>query len=305
MSLADAQKLQKKAEKAMTKGFFSSANPEKALGLYEEAYKIVKRVDDSPEVVNLRIELLEKQAVCQAELTSFYKAGRHLEDAARIVQKRDGEGAKSVIQTLEQSANYYTDAGQGQKACSTLMRACKQVQDTDLDEAEKLISRVMVICEEEKVPSCKDYLDPAIGILVRGGRIEKALEVIRHETRILDSRNLYNRLRYRNYTSEVILLLSRKEKEKAREVLHKKSGDSDFLQSDSYAFASKLLMLFDAVDVEGLKALQSGGNYWLLIHSSVVKIGKKMNMDNMEPGSGKGVTGNDDEVKAEVSDDFR
>jgi len=301
MSLADAQKLLKKAEKAMTKGFFSSVNPDKALGLYEEAYKIAKRVDDSPEVINLRIEILEKQAACQGELSSFYKAGRHLEDAARIIQKRDGEGAKSVIQTLEQSANYYTDAEQGQKACSTLMRACKQIQEKDLDGAEKLISRVMVICEEEKIGTCRDHLDPAIGILVRGNRINKALEVIRHETRILSSRNIYNRIRYRNCVSEVVLLLSKKEREKAREVLHKNSGDSEFLQSDEYAFASKLLMLFDAVDVEGLKKLQSGSNYWLLIHSSVVKIGKQMNMDNIQPAAGKGVTGKD-EVKDEFND---
>merc|ERR550517_942901 len=96
-------------------------------------------------------------------------------------------------------------------------------------------------------------------------------------------------MRYRNFISEVVLLLSKNEKEKAREILHTNSSDSEFQSSDEYAFASKLLMLFDMQDREGLQQVQKGSNSWMLLHSSVVKVGKRLSISDCDPGGPKGV----------------
>lgn len=179
-------KLSNKGDKAMATGFFSKVKPEKALTYFEDAYKALRRLKSSTKTKNMQIDLLEKLAECEHLLEMNYNAGKRLEEAARLVLLCGEERSGTAVPILVRSANFYKTASNYFKACSVMIRACKQLEENeDTEELASLLEKVVVTCEQESFPQVRDILDQAISIHVRMENFEKAREIVYRQRNLL------------------------------------------------------------------------------------------------------------------------
>jgi len=184
---------------------------------------------------------------------------------------------------MTRAADFYKDAGNRSKACSLIIRGCRSLSENESNRAEnslkQLVDKLVVFCEDEEFPSCLDYLDKAINILVREDNFEHAVEVLRRASVLLKDEN-DNRMKWRNLLSEIVLLLKLKKRSEAREVL--KTADDGFLESKEYAFGCKLVNAFENLDIEELKILMGKDNNWIMMHSAVARVGKKLSFNGLD-----------------------
>jgi len=278
MSMDEVMKLKKKGENAMSKSLFSKVKPEKALGYFEEAYKVLRKLPSTTETCKVQIELLEKLADCEHILEMDFSAAKRLEEAARLLQHQQEEGPDEIVPMLMRSSELYNSAGNCFKACTVILHACKFLEEKrDKVNVHNLAETLAVTCEEESFPQFTDILEKTISLLIRMECFEKAREIIKRERDLLK----VDRLKWRNLLSEVVLFLHMKLPDKAKQLLQSDKTE-DFQSSNEYDFGSKLVNAFECLDKERLEALKGPGSNWSMLLSPVARIGRKLTLEGFE-----------------------
>jgi len=278
MSVSDAEQKIKAGDKAMKKSFFSSPKPDRAITHYEEAYKMLKRLGKTKELQTKQVECLQKQAVAQMYVDSYYKAGQCHEYAALILEKRDGEGSKTHTESLLSSADAYAEGNKAMKATQMYLKAAKLMTD-DPDALVKTVAKLVEVCEFCQHSTFSETMGPGFTLLVDADRLDEAIDLLHRENKLILASNKSSHLLHRNLLSETVLLLSKSKRDKARQILSDAKNGEAFFTSHQYAFARKLLKIFDTLNQEELDGLRKGQEtLWLLLggHNTVARIGKKM-----------------------------
>jgi len=175
-------KLRKKGENAMNKTLFSKVKPEKALSYFEDAYKVLRKLTSTAETWKVQIDLLGKLADCEHMLEMDFSAAKRLEEAARLLLLKEEERPNDIVPMLVRSADLYKSAGNYFNACSTIIRACRYLEEKkDTVNVENMVEKLANTCEENIFPQFRDLLDKAISILIRMENFQKARDIIIRE----------------------------------------------------------------------------------------------------------------------------
>lgn len=70
-------------------------------------------------------------------------------------------------------------------------------------------------------------------------------------------------------------------RKEAREVLNSNATE-DFQMSKEYLFGSKLVDVYERLDLERLQYLKATGNDWAMMLSSIARVGRKLTFEGLE-----------------------
>jgi len=283
-AVVEADKLYKKGLKMLKGNLFSKGKPEEAEKVLIEGKNKLRFLKPRTEAsVDLLLQILEAITECQFGMNLFNTAGQTMEEAYRLTTEMKAFAAKSP-QYLQKAAYYYQMSSQFEQACKLLQKSAELIGDNDIDEAIKIFDQCVSIEEtENRYQLCHEFFDAAVKFCVDRRRFKEATNFLERQIKQYenDSIKFVKRI-YRNIISLMIINFAQKNVKQAQQIYYEavsKYGPS----SAEEQFATKLLTVFEKADAEGLKALQKEQDFALYLINSVAKLGKKLDMIDIQP----------------------
>jgi len=245
MRLKEAEDSMKAGEKAKKTGFLKW-KPDwlEAIGCYERAATIYRGMKMTEQTVKAY------ELACEAciENGQLLGAAKHYETLAVLM--RDEKRIEDCIVYSRKGSDIYAQAGNYDKAAENLCKAGKVMADISLDEAYKLYCSALAIQEEnERWHFTGDTYRGCFQILVKGGKLKEAVELLERQVPTLEKLNQDNSI-HQNFLTIVVLKLAMRDEEAASELHQKFLSEHDYFQSGESQAGTRLLDAFENRDIE-------------------------------------------------------
>ncbi|EFO61059.1 Alpha-snap [Giardia lamblia P15] len=266
MSLIDAEKLVKSAEKSAKKGLFSKPNPDAALSDYREAGKIFKQLGamDRAQIAFIRAAESAISAKMEQPAAVLYR------EAAECARQQLGIGSvkKSDVASLHRKcAEYMCLAGKFLEAAREYVNMCKYLDSTkDVDSTMK---QALALFEQEKRPmqACSTIMELIDTICLDKAQLNNVLQLVEKATEMYRSMVGYGFKVDMLTLFHIVLLLTADDPERAREQLLKFDSFKD-----SATMAEDIINAYENGDKEAMDTARSNNGARITLTNNMLRV---------------------------------
>lgn len=266
MSLADAEKLIKSAEKSSKKSLFSKPNPESALTDYREAAKIFKQLNaiDRAQAAFIRAAESAISAKLEQPAAVLY---REAAECARQQLETGGTKKSDVAYLHQKCAEYMCLAGKFLEAAREYVRMCRYLDS--VNEIDSTMKRALDLFEQEKRPmqACSTIMELIDIICLDKEQLGNTVKLVEKAKEMYSSMTGYGFKVDLLTLLHVILLLTADDVEQAKEQLLKFDSFKD-----SATMAEDLITAYENGDQDAMNTARSNTGARVTLTNNMLRL---------------------------------
>lgn len=266
MSLADAEKLIKSAEKSAKKSLFSKPNPEAALSDYREAGKIFKQLDamDRAQIAFTRAAESAISAKMEQPAAVLYR------EAAECARRQLGAGSvkKADVASLHRKcAEYMCLAGKFLEAAREYVSMCKYLDGTK--EIDATMKQALELFEQEKRPmqACSTIMELIDAVCLDKEQLGNTVQLVEKAKEMYSSMTGYGFKIDMLTLFHIILLLTADDPERAREQLLKFDSFKD-----SATMAEDIINAYENGDNDAMNTARNNNGARITLTNNMLRL---------------------------------
>ncbi|KAI8376885.1 soluble NSF attachment protein [Blakeslea trispora] len=179
--IRDGVKNMQQGDKAASKGLFRKPDWDLAASCYERAATSFKIAKSSDQAVQAYIKASD--ALSKADATHL--AGKALENAAFILA-HDLNQPQRAAELYQRASNYFMTQGSIDRAAEQLEKAGRVLENVDVNASYDMYSKACTIYEQEdRGRFAVDIFKRAVSLLIRNKRYDKAIEMLKRQSIVL------------------------------------------------------------------------------------------------------------------------
>ncbi|KAI7887860.1 uncharacterized protein EV154DRAFT_426736 [Mucor mucedo] len=201
--IRDGVKFMQQGEKAASKGLFRKPDWDIAAGYYERAataFKIAKSYDQA-------VQAYAKASEALFKADAIHLAGKAMESAAFILAQNLNQPQRAA-EAYQRASDYFMTQGSIDRAAEQLDKAGKALENVDVNASYEMYSKACTLYEQEdRGRFAVDIFKRAIALLIRNKKYDKAIDMLRRQSVILQKFTSRSHL-YKANLSILILILA-------------------------------------------------------------------------------------------------
>lgn len=266
MSLADAEKLIKSAEKSSKKSLFSKPNLEGALTDYKEAAKILKQLNvmDRAQAIFIRAAESAIGAKMEHSAAVLY---REAAECARQQLETGGTKNSDVASLHQKCAEYMCLAGKFLEAAREYVRVCKYLDSAK--EIDSTMKKALDLFEQEKKPmqACSTIMDLIDTICLDKEQLDNTVKLVEKAKEMYSSMTGYGFKIDMLTLLHIILLLTADDVEQAKEQLLRFDSFKD-----SATMAEDIINAYESGDQEAMNTARSNTGARITLTNNMLRL---------------------------------
>ncbi|KAG0953018.1 hypothetical protein G6F57_005513 [Rhizopus arrhizus] len=236
-------------DKAASKGLFRKPDWDLAASYYDRAatcFKIAKSYDQAVQAYAKSSEALFKS-------DAIHLAGKATENAAFILAQNLNQPQRAA-EAYQKASNFFMTQGSIDRAAEQLEKAGRALENVDVNASFDMYSKACTLYEQEdRGRFAMEIYKKAISLLVRNKKYDKAIEMLKRETQVLQKLSSRTHLYKANLSILVLVLAIGDDVEAGKQFSSMCGQDAGFAHSEEAEIAEDLLRAYDQRDQELLE----------------------------------------------------
>ncbi|CEP16602.1 hypothetical protein [Parasitella parasitica] len=259
------------SNRSASKGLFKKPDWDLAASHFEHAatnFKIAQSY-------KLAVGAYEKASDAYFKSDSIHLAGKALENAAFILNQnlKDPKRAASAYQ---RASNYFMAQGSIDRAAEQLDKAGRALENVDMNESYEMYSKACSLYEQEdRGRFAIEIFKKAISLLIRNKKYDKAIDMLKRESVILQKFTARSQLYKANLSILILIFAIGDDVEAGKQFNSMCGNDPGFAQSEEAEIADNLLKAFDERD-QDLLVKTTKSQHITFLDNEVIKLARML-----------------------------